>query len=122
MKTLHTVNAVVELGAGLALLSFPSPVVALLLGSPLDIPTGLSVARFGGSGLLSLGVACWLARGDSESRAARGLVAAMMLYDVGAVAILAFAGFGFGLHSVALWPAGVLHAVMTVWCVACLRG
>ena len=121
MKTLHTVNAVIELGAGLALLSFPSPVVALLLGSPLDIPAGLSVARVGGFGLLSLGVACWLARADSESRAARGLVAAMLVYDVGAVAVLAFAGLGFGLHGVALWPAVVLHAVMTVWCVACLR-
>jgi hypothetical protein len=121
MKTLHTVNAVIELGAGLALLSFPSPVVALLLGSPLDMPVGLSVARVGGSGLLSLSVACWLARADSESRAARGLVAAMLVYDVSAVAVLAFAGFGFGLHGVALWPAVVLHAVMTVWCVACLR-
>ena len=45
----------------------------------------------------------------------------MLLYDVAAVAILAFAGFGFGLHGVALWPAVVLHAVLTVWCVACLR-
>jgi hypothetical protein len=45
----------------------------------------------------------------------------MLVYDVGTVAILAFAGFGFGLHGVALWPAVVLHAVMTVWCVACLR-
>jgi len=121
MKTLHTVTAVIELGAGLALLCFPSPVVELVLGSPLDTPTALSVARVGGAGLLSLGVACWLARGDSESRAARGLVAAMLLYNVGAVAILAFAGIGFGLHGVALWPAVVLHAVMTVWCVACLR-
>ena len=121
MKTLHTVNALIELGAGSALLSFPSPVVALLLVSPLETPTDLSVARVGGSGLLSLGVACWLARGDSESRAARGLVAAMLLYDVGAVAVLTFAGIGFGLHGVALWPAVVLHAVMTVWCVACLR-
>jgi Kef-type K+ transport system membrane component KefB len=121
MKTLHTVNAIIELGAGLALLSFPSPVVALLLGSPLEIPTGLSVARVCGAGLLSLGVACWLARDDSESRAARGLVAAMLLYDLAAVAVLAFAGFGFGLHGVALWPPVILHAVMTVWCVACLR-
>ena len=77
MKTLHTVTAVIELGAGLALLCVPSPVGVLLLGSPLDTPTALSVARVGGAGLLSLGVACWLARGDSESRAARGLVAAM---------------------------------------------
>ena len=95
MKTLHTVTAVIELGAGLALLCFPSPVVALLLGSPLDTLTALSVARVGGAGLLSLGVACWLARGDSESRAARGLVAAMLLYDISAVVILAFAGIGF---------------------------
>src|SRR5215469_4279415 len=121
MKTLHTVTAVIELGAGLALLCFPWPVVALLLGSPLDTPTGISVARVGGAGLLSLGVACWLARGDSESHAARGLVAAMLLYDLGAVAVLAFAGIGLGLHGVALWPAVVLHVVMTVWCVACLR-
>ena len=120
MKTLH-VTAVIELGAGLALLCFPSTTVALLLGSPLDTPTALTVARVGGAGLLSLGVGCWLARGDSQSRAARGLLAAMLLYDVAAVAILAFAGIGFGLHGVALWPAVVLHAVMTLWCVACLR-
>ena len=121
MKTLQTVTAVIEMGAGLALLCFPSTTVALLLGSPLDTPTALTVARVGGAGLLSLGVACWLARGDTQSRATRGLVAAMLLYDVAAVAILAFAGIGFGLHGVALWPAVLLHAVMTVWCVTCLR-
>ena len=121
MKTLHTVTAVIELGAGLALLCFPSTTVALLLGSPLDTPTGLTVARVGGAGLLALGVACWLARGDTQSRAARGLVAAILLYNAAVVAVLAFAGIGFGLHGVALWPAVVLHAVMTVWCVASLR-
>ena len=118
MKTLHTVNALIELGAGLALLCFPSTTVALLLGSPLDTPIALTVGRVGGAGLLSLGVACWLARGDSQSHAARGLIVAMLLYDAAAVAILAFAGVGFGLHSVALWPAAALHGVMTVWCVA----
>jgi hypothetical protein len=121
MKALHTVTAVIELGAGLALLCFPSKTAALLLGSPLDTPTALTAARVGGAGLLSLGVACWLARGDSQSLAARGLVAAMLLYDFAAVAILAFAGIGFGLHGVALGPAVVLHAAMTVWCVVCLR-
>jgi hypothetical protein len=122
MKTLHIVTAVIEMGAGLALLCCPSATVALLVGgAPLEAPTAWTVARVGGAGLLSLGVACWLARGDSQSRAARGLVAAILLYDVAAVAILAFAGIGFGLHGVALWPAVVLHAAMAVWCVACLR-
>jgi len=121
MKKLHTVTAVIELGAGLALLCFTRTAVALLLGSPLDTPIALTVARVGAAGLLSLGIASWLARDDSQSRAARGLVAAMLFYDIAAAAILAFAGIGLGLHGVALWPAVVLHVVMTVWCVACLR-
>ena len=84
-------------------------------------PAALTMARVGGAGLLALGVACWFARSDTQSRAARGLVAAMLLYNVPAVAVLAFAGIGFGLHGVALWPAVVLHAVMAVWCAGCLR-
>jgi hypothetical protein len=120
MKTLHTVSAAIELGAGLALLCCPSPAAMLLVGAPLEGPVALSVARVCGAGLLSLGVACWLARADSQSPAARGLAAAMLLYDVLAAAILAFAGASYGLYGVALWPAVVLHAMMAVWCVVCL--
>jgi hypothetical protein len=122
MKVLGTVTAVIELGAGLALLCCPSATVALLIGgAPLEAPAALTTARVGGAGLLALGVACWLARGDALSRAARGLVAAMLLYNVAVVAVLAFAGLDFGLNGMALWPAVVLHAAMAVWCVACLR-
>jgi hypothetical protein len=117
MKALQTATAVIELGAGFALLCFPSITVELLVGAPLETPAALTVARVGGAGLLALGVACWLARDDTQSRAARGLVAAILLYDVAAVAVLAFAGIGFGLRGVGLWPAVVLHALMTVWCV-----
>jgi hypothetical protein len=121
MKTLHTATAVIELGASLALLYFPSATTELLLGAPLEAAPALTVTRVGGAGLLALGVACWLARGDTQSSAARGLVAAMLLYNVAAVVVLAFAGIGFGLHGVALWPAVTLHAVMTVWCFEWLR-
>ena len=121
MKTLHTATAVIELGAGLALLCFPSATVMLLVGAPLQAAPALTVGRVGGAGLLALGVACWLGRGDTQSRAARGLIAAMSLYNVAAVVVLAFAGIGFGLHGVALWPAVILHAVMTVWCFEWLR-
>ena len=58
MKTLHTVTAVIELGAGLALLCCPSATVALMVGAPLEAPAALTVARVGGAGLLALGVAC----------------------------------------------------------------
>src|SRR5258708_2722274 len=107
MNALHTVSAVIELGAGAALLCCPSATAALFVGAPLETPAALTVARVGAAGLLALGVACWLARGDTQSHAERGLVAAMLLYDVAAAGILAFAGIGLGMHGVALWPAVV---------------
>jgi hypothetical protein len=121
MRTLQIVSAVIELGAGLALLCCPSAAVALLVGALLEAPAALTVARVCGAALFALGVACWLARDDTQSRAARGLVTAMLIYDVAVAALLAFAGIGFGLYGVALWPGVALHTAMSVWCVACLR-
>ena len=120
MKALHTVSAALEAGAGLALLSFPSATVVLLIGAPLETPAALSVARVGGAGLLALGVACWFARYDAQSCAARGVVSAMVIYNVAAVATLSYASLGYGLHGLGLWPTVILHAAMAVWCVASL--
>ena len=119
VRNLYAATAAIEVGAGLALLCFPSPAVALLAGAPLEAPA-LIVARVGGAALLTLGVACWLARGDTHSRAARGLVAAMVLYNLGAVVILGAAGVGSQPVGVALRPAVVLHAAMTAWCIVTL--
>jgi hypothetical protein len=121
MKTLQIVSAMIELGAGLALLSYPSVAVAFLIGAPLEGPAVMTVARVCGAGLLTLGIACWLARGDAQSRAANGLIAAMLFYDVAVAVVLAYSAIGNGLYGVALWPAVILHAAMSVWCVACLR-
>lgn len=121
MKTLCIVTAAIEAGAGIALLGFPSAVVALLVGAPLESSAGLTVARVGGAGLLALGLACWLARNDTRSHAGRGLVAAILLYNIAAVAILAYAGIGLRQHGMALWPAVALHALMAVWCAAAMK-
>jgi hypothetical protein len=119
MKRLLTLTAIIEAFTGLGLMAVPSVVVQLLLGSPLDTSAAGTLGRVAGAALLALGVACWLARDDTYSRTARGLVAAMLLYNFATVIVLTFAGIGFGLHGIALWPAVVLHAAMAVWCVAC---
>jgi hypothetical protein len=118
MKRLLIVTALIELGAGLALLCCPSATVGLLLGSPLEAPAAVVLGRVAGTALFALGIACWCARYDTQSHARRGLVSAMVLYNLGAVVILGSAGIQ--LRGIALWPAVVAHAVMTVWCIVCL--
>jgi hypothetical protein len=121
VNALLTATAIIEAGAGLALLILPSRAAQLLLGAPLEVAAALIVARVGGAGLLTLGVAAWLARGDSESRASRGLLTAMVLYNLGVAIILGVAGVSAERVGIALWPAVVLHTAMTPWCLVSLR-
>jgi len=120
MKRFLTLTAIIEGATGLALIAVPGIVVRLLLGAEIS-GASIPLGRVAGAALLALGVACWLARDDTQSRAARGLVVAMLMYNIVATAVLAFAGIGLGLHGVVLWPAVVLHAAMAVWCGVCLR-
>jgi len=122
VKALFTVMAVIEVGAGLGMLAVPSSVGTILLGSPLNTPVELIIARVTGVALLALAVACWLARDDGKSRAARGLVSAMLLYDAGAVTVLLYAGTGLGLAGVGLWPGVLVHAAIAAWCTIVLFG
>lgn len=122
MKNLLAITAVLEFGTGLALAAIPSALATLLLGARLDTPVGVTVARVGGVALLAIGAACWLARLDGQSRAARGLAAAMVIYNAGAVAIFVYAGLALRLSGVGLWPVVVVHAAMTVWCITSLLG
>jgi len=117
MKRLFVTTAVLEVGAGLALAAFPSPAAMLLIGAPLTTPAALILARVGGTGLLSLGVACWLARNDAYSGAARALVAAILLYNVGVGVVVANAAIGMQPVRVVLWMVVVVHAAMAGWCV-----
>ena len=115
-RKLLIVTALVETATGVILLVSPTLVVAFLLGASLDAPAALVVARMAGAAVLSLGCACWLARNDPQRGAARALVTAMLLYNVGAVVILGDAGIRSLPVGVGLWPTVVLHAAMTGWC------
>ena len=120
-RKLLIVTALAETGVGVMLLLSPPLVARLLLGVSLDAPAALIVGRIAGAALLALGCACWLARDDGPSRARRGLLAAMLLYNGVAVAVLANAGAGVRFVGVLMWPAVARHAVLAVWCIACLR-
>jgi hypothetical protein len=120
MSGLLSLTAIIEAATGLALLIAPSLVVRLMLGSPLESYAAVTLGHIAGAALLALSVAAWLARGDEQGRAARGLVTAIMIYNLGVAVILGTAGIQTQLVGIALWPAVVLHAAMAAWCIMSL--
>src|SRR5213593_3644443 len=88
MRQVLTFAAVAEAVTGLALLIVPSLVGRLLLGA--ELTDAIPVARVAGIALIALGVCCW--PGST-------VLCGMLTY--GAVVTL-------------LWPAVVLHAVLTL--------
>jgi hypothetical protein len=109
-----------EGGIGILLLVWPAVPLALLLGVDQTSPEVVIVARIAGAALLALGVACWLARNDSNSSAQTGLLLGVLTYDLAAAGVLAYAGWFLGLAGIALWPAVGLHFALAVCCVPCI--
>jgi hypothetical protein len=120
MKALLSLMGALEAATGLVLLVAPSMLVELLVGAAPGAPAGVTVSRVTAAAMLALGVACWLAREDPVGRAAKGLVAAMLLYNVAVVAILVLAWTSLWLFGIAFWPVVLAHAALAAWCVACL--
>ena len=85
MKTLLIVNSAAEVVAGLALVFVPSSLLSFMLGSPSNV--AVIVCRVAGTALLTIGIACWWMRNDSQSRVETGLIVTLLVYDVIVVAI-----------------------------------
>jgi hypothetical protein len=102
MKKILPVAAVAEAATGLALLAAPSLVVRLLLGGELAGVT-IPVARVAGIALIALGIACW----PGTPRIG------MLTYSAAVTLYLGFVGLAGGLAGVLLWPAVVLHVILT---------
>jgi hypothetical protein len=114
-----TFAALVEVGAGLALIVAPTMIVGLLLGvtgSGGEIP----LARFLGIALLALGLACWLRqqRVDSGAPALRG----MLIYNLLVALYLTYLGTIGHLGGMLLWPAAGLHACVALLLIWWWRG
>lgn len=120
MKLLLIIAALIEAAAGLTLLLIPTVAVSMLLGVPLDTPTGLVAGRIAGAALVGLAIACWQARNGERGSPATGVVEAMSFYNFAAAIVLVYAGTRLELRSALLWPAIVLHLGLGAWCVLML--
>jgi hypothetical protein len=118
--SLWIVTAFVEAGTGLSLLMLPAVPLWLLLGVGEALPETIFVARVAGAALVALGVACWPGRNDKHDSPRPAVILGVLIYDVAATVLLAYAGVFLGMSGLALWPAVVVHSALAVWCVVCL--
>lgn len=98
------VAAVAETTTGLALVLAPALVGQLLLGADLTGPAA-TVARVTGIALIGLGIACW--PGPA--------ILGMLLYSTVVALYLAHLGLDGGTAGILLWPAVVLHVLLSIW-------
>jgi hypothetical protein len=104
MKSVLGFAAVIEMATGAALLIVPSTVGRLLLGTRLD-GGATHVARVAGIALVALGIACW------PGPPSLG----MLVYGAAVTLYLGLLGITGGATGVFLWPAVILHLVLTAW-------
>ena len=104
MRGVLAFAAIGEAATGLALVVAPSLVAQLLLGEELS-GVATPVARVAGIALIALGTACWPGRSPFP---------AMLIYSGAVTLYLAYLGFAGDFRGVLLWPAVVLHLILTV--------
>jgi hypothetical protein len=90
-------------------MAVPAIVVRLLLGDEIS-GAAVSLGRVAGFGLLSLGMACWPARGATEASAVRAILA----YNALTTLYLFYLGIGGGRVGLLLWSAVALHGVLSL--------
>jgi hypothetical protein len=111
MKRLTGLAAVIEAATGLALMIYPPLVTRLLLGDEVS-GAGEALGRVAGFALLGLGLACW----PGLETAGVNILAlrALLTYNLLTTLYLAYLGIGGRLVGSLLWPAVVIHAVLTI--------
>ena len=102
MKRVLILAAVGEAATGVSLLIVPSLVGQLLFGAELT-GIAMTVARVAGIALIALAVACLPG----------AQLIGMLTYSVAVTLYLAYVGFAGGLTGILLWPAVVLHVILT---------
>ena len=115
------IGGVLEIVTGLGLLLDPAGGAMALFGSSME-GAGVAIGRIGGGGLLSLGIACWVARKTPMSPASIGVAWAYLAYNVVACVTLAWASVALGGGSLPALGGAVLHGVLGAALLGALLG
>lgn len=107
MKNLLKICSLIEAATGLAVIIIPIIVLQLLFAADV-IGITLTISRFAGISLISLGIACW--PGEHFSQALR----AMFVYNFLVAIFFIYIGLASASVGILLWPVAILHFGLAV--------
>src|SRR5215204_4879227 len=113
MKSFLTITALIEATTGLALAIIPSLLISILLGTSIKDSGAILISRLAGAALLTISIACWLLRNDTQSSV---MAKAMIAYNLFSIALLVYWVFVEKISGPGLWPAVIIHVLLLVWC------
>ncbi len=119
-RGLLSVTGVVESVTGVLLLAIPAIMVQLLLGDASLNPGGVVACRIAGAALVALGIACWRGEAGGARGADRGLVGAILFYNIAVICVLIAGWIASGIAGIGFWPVILTHAVLGSWCLVAL--
>jgi hypothetical protein len=108
MKKLLAVAALGEVATGVVLAIYPPIVIKLLFEAEIS-GASLVLSRITGIALIGLGVACW------PCEKASCALCGMLTYSSLVMLYLAYVGASGGPVGVLLWPAVIVHAILTLF-------
>ncbi|MCI0388188.1 MAG: hypothetical protein MOB07_05395 [Acidobacteria bacterium] len=111
MNRVLAVTAAGEAVTGIALLVSPPIVVHLLFGAEIA-GAGIVMSRIAGIALIALGIACW--PGADTTRSSSQAYGGMLTYSALTTLCLAYVGLAGESTGKLLWPAAVVHVILTV--------
>jgi hypothetical protein len=119
-QTLLALTAVLELLTGIGLLLAPALLIHLLLGAEINDAVVFTITRVGGSAIISLALACWLARKDYQGMGSKALITGMLVYNIAVFTTLAYSAYSYKTTPI-LIAALVAHGLLAVFCINSLQ-
>ena len=118
IKLFLKITGLVEAITGFGLVIIPSFLITILLGTTLTDKAALIPGRLAGAALITISIACYFVKGDSQSYL---MVKAMLVYNLISTTLLVYAYLVVGISGPGLWPAVLLHTGLLAWCILLLK-
>ena len=110
-----TVTALFEGATAIALLIVPQTLIQLLFEVAINEPIGILVAQIAGSALFAIAIACWLARKYAKEPSTRGLLLALLFYNITVPLLLAYGALYYSLISAGGILVAITHLLFAAW-------